>query len=256
MQCKTITVAVAVSGICCLAATASATQWYDFTLSGNDMMPTTLPVYTGTTDNNSPRDLGMFDGARRFKPAAGSTLPADMRTYRNLNSTLNFLNWYGTSTDRMAQFNLWGYGGADGYGWGEDFTAEAWGYNADSSSPAWDTYMSYDPDATGLVLNWWTSTGYGEGLAIGATDNPDFTFSLGLADDFNAWYNGQEGMLSFWFGGAMLDGNNQMTGTLQGNIILEGAAHNNDPVPEPATMLLFGTGIAGLLGLRKKKQNH
>jgi len=26
-----------------------------------------------------------------------------------------------------------------------------------------------------------------------------------------------------------------------------------DPVPEPATLLLFGTGLAGLIGVRRKK---
>jgi hypothetical protein len=30
--------------------------------------------------------------------------------------------------------------------------------------------------------------------------------------------------------------------------------HSTAPVPEPATMLLFGTGIAGLLGVRRKKK--
>jgi hypothetical protein len=29
----------------------------------------------------------------------------------------------------------------------------------------------------------------------------------------------------------------------------------NNPVPEPATMLLFGTGIAGLAGIARRKRN-
>jgi hypothetical protein len=29
--------------------------------------------------------------------------------------------------------------------------------------------------------------------------------------------------------------------------------HGNQPVPEPATILLFGTGIASLISLRKRK---
>jgi hypothetical protein len=30
--------------------------------------------------------------------------------------------------------------------------------------------------------------------------------------------------------------------------------HVDDPVPEPATMLLFGTGIAGIVGIRLRKK--
>lgn len=37
-----------------------------------------------------------------------------------------------------------------------------------------------------------------------------------------------------------------------GNDVVEGVG--GDPVPEPATMLLFGTGLAGLAGLRSRKK--
>ena len=88
---------------------------------------------------------------------------------------------------------------------------------------------------------------------------------MGLADDFDNWYD-EEGSLVFGFGGYMVDKNatcedgtcccdelcKNITGTLYGNIVVTGTK-GTQPVPEPATMLLFGVGLAGIAGFGRRK---
>ncbi len=54
--------------------------------------------------------------------------------------------------------------------------------------------------------------------------------------------------VKFWWLGP--DGNKCNGGKVYGTINL-----NTDPVPEPTTMLLFGAGVAGLVGVTRRKRN-
>ena len=94
MKCKSLLAIMAVYGTCCMASSAFATQWYDFTIKGNDLMPSYshLQTYEGDEEYSTPREIGYFRGARRFKP--GDNVNADMRTYKNAQSTENFRAWY------------------------------------------------------------------------------------------------------------------------------------------------------------------
>ena len=47
---------------------------------------------------------------------------------------------------------------------------------------------------------------------------------------------------------------NLYTWDQQGYVVEYAPSTNQQPVPEPATMLLFGTGIAGLAAVARKKR--
>ena len=250
---KMLIFSLAISSIAVSGITASATQYWDFSINGSELMRT--PVYSNLPDFHTPASIGILSGARRW-----SDIGTDARSYGDTASQANLAALIAGTDDRLAQFNLWGYGGADALGFGEQFQAVEW-LNPSSDSLDWMGYFTTEPLASGPVISWATgvvppSQGnpYMHGLAFGSTSCPDFSFRLGLDDNFNNWYMNNTGHLVATFVGTMVTPNNTMDGLYHGNLILEGTyAGSSAPVPEPATLLLVGTGVAGLAGWRRKK---
>ena len=257
----------------------ATTTWWEFTIDGADLM--SYQIANGAVGDTA-LVAGLYEGARLYRSNEGNgDLTGDaivnnddwLRSYWAASND-EFVTWTST-TDRLADFNLWGYDG-NGLKWGEYYKVQYWneptstvpGWSSDSN---WDGYItdwpwgSFDAYADskpdygahyndGRLLGW-EAASYSDGLGFGDSDYPTFTFRIGLndADPFfgtGGWHDGVEGQLVLWFGGSMMDSDSNWKTYYEGNIILQGTA--SEPVPEPATMLLLGSGLIGLAGFRRR----
>ncbi len=82
-------------------------------------------------------------------------------------------------------------------------------------------------------------------------DNPSVT-TLDIASVFTTWTTGSDLDVTITANGAFPDGILELSSSTFSLVYENGTA----PVPEPTTMLLFGTGLAGLAAVgRRRRQN-
>jgi len=235
-----------------LSATASADQLYTFTFTADRLMEVS-GVLSGS--HTSPVEAGILNGARQFDDGA-----TEYATYLSGPETEHYLTWRNTTEARLGQFNFWGLGEFAGYSaepWGEDFLALGWS-DYTTTLANWVAEESAADPMSGQVyptplLSFQSLSGYADALPFADPTAPgEFTFTLSLADEFDGWYLGNEGQLVFWFGGTAINPDNTIAGVYQGNMLLSG--HRVDPVPEPASLLLYGIGVTGLAAWRRREK--
>lgn len=226
---------------------------YTFSFTGADLMN----YVTGTSSAATPVDAGIYNGARKISEGTYNSA-TNTTTY---NGTYHY-SWkdgsFSTSGLTLGDFNFWGLGGNTTIaGWGEKYitqwtTAGTVTYNG-TTATNWTSDI-LNPAAFVEMGDTRETLWFGQDGTNATLFTKDLVFSFTIdLDDSTSWYNSETGKLVFWFGGSLRNSRNDYAGDYQGNMILSGT-----PVPEPATMLLFGAGVIGLAaaGRRNSKRTH
>lgn len=179
---------------------------------------------------------GMFGGRISSSVEPPNTIFLDYQPA----GSLHWIEWQTPAEITLRSFNLVAFHD------GSPYNMTHRGFNifnllSSTNGTTWSQIYTYDTDPDGDLL-------YGGG--INYTNQAALELAVNLGTPTIAKYFRAE----FIQTGRGINGSGPRILELDGyNTFLDGSTGGSDPVPEPATMLLFGAGIACLGGLRLKK---
>lgn len=224
---------IAMAALMMAASSAWATE-YEFTFTGAQLMNY---VTANDANGSTPAGNSLYSGAQRFAPTTGNVLYSWTSGTSGAFTTMATTSGYG-----LADFNFWGFGGTTAAEWGETFSVGSW-QDTGTANMGWASGLINNSGTLGNTVLAFGETATGSLITYNDSSTPTFSFTVNLPST-TSWYDNTPGDLVFWFGGDMDNSSGDYEGNLQGNVILQG-----EVVPEPATMLLFGAGLAGLAAL-------